>query len=247
MAKKKLGEMLMERGLIDEDQLSAALAYQKQWGQRIGTAMLTKGFITEDQLCQALSDELSIPLCDLSEANLQTEARDLLKADFCETNDLFPISIEQDGRRRMLLCAMSDPLNMTAINEVEFTTSLKLKPVISSPTQIQSAIRHYYLGINTRIPKLSKPSDGSAAHEEEMDLVRSSSPEQAAPQPRPRDAWDTGWQPSEERNLTAEHEAQTNERLDKLERMLLALIRVLATKGQITKEEFNKAVKTVKL
>ncbi len=283
MPRKKLGELLIERKMIDEDQLSSALAYQRQWGHRLGAALLAKGFITEAQLCKALGDELSIPLVDLSDIEPDPKAFRLLKGPFCESHEIFPYALDESRGRRRLTCAMADPLNVAAVDEIEFTTGCKVRAVLAPLSQIHSAIRRYYLGAHTVIRKVpTRPERRPSRAEAEMVVMRPGGVEETVDTRMHRT--DPGTHPSlvedEEvvllsdevtsrtdlAEMVREREArerarrrksestqedldflfgvntQDHERLDKLERMFWGLVRVMAKKGHITKEEFLAAI-----
>ena len=284
MARKKLGELLMDRGMIDEYQLASALAYQRQWGHRLGAALLAKGFITEAQLCQALAEELSIPQIDLSEVEPDMKAVRMLKGPFCESHELFPYAIDEARGRRRLTCAMADPLNIAAVDEIEFTTGCKVRAVLAPLSQIHSAIRRYYMGAQTVIRKVpTRPDQKPQRGDAEMVLMRPGGAEETVDTRAHRT--DPGRQTAllddkdvimlsdevtsrtdlselvRERERRARQNkqkgaeavredldflfgvnTQDSERLDKLERMFWGLVRVMARKGQITKEEFLAAI-----
>jgi len=174
VARKKLGEILIERGIIDEDQLNSALAYQRAWGHRLGSALLAKGFVTEGQLTRVLGEELGIPVIDLSETEPDWDAIRLLDARFCEAHELFPVALDESRGRSRLTCAMADPLNVAALDEIEFTTGCKVKAVLAPISQIHSAIRRYHHRQRTVIRKVPDrpPSRGGPAEEAHMVLVR---------------------------------------------------------------------------
>jgi len=131
----------MELGLIDKDQLTAALAYQRQWGHRLGTSLVAKGFISEGTLIYVLSRSLGIPMVDLSQLQPQKDALKLLPSSLCEAHEIVPLAIEGNKGRRTLVLAMADPLNIAVQEEVSFTTGCRVKPVIASFTAIGQAIR----------------------------------------------------------------------------------------------------------
>ena len=89
MAKKRIGELLIERGAIDYRQLTSALSYQRERGGRIGQALVTKGFLTEEQLVAALGEEAGLPVIDIPN-QVDPEALKLLKAQFCEVARCLP-------------------------------------------------------------------------------------------------------------------------------------------------------------
>ncbi len=173
MARKKLGQILIERGIIDEDQLNSALAYQRHWGHRLGAALLAKGFVTEGTLCKVLGEELGIPVVDLSEVEPSWSALKLLQGTFCERHELIPLRLDDTRARKLLTVAMGDPLNVAAIEEIEFTTGARVRPVLAPLSQIHSAIRRYYYRAQTEIRAVPEgPVKRSSSTDEEMVVVR---------------------------------------------------------------------------
>jgi hypothetical protein len=146
VAKKRLGELLIERGAIDDRQLTSALSHQRERGGRIGQALVTKGFLTEEQLVAALGEELGLPVIDIPN-QVDAEALKLLKAQFCESHDAFPLHVDSApaGGRRTLTLVLADPLDLPTLEEVEFTTGCRVQPALATTSQIRLAIlRHYY-------------------------------------------------------------------------------------------------------
>ena len=155
MARKKLGEILLERGIIDQDQLNSALAYQRQWGHRLGVALVAKGFITEGMLVKVLGEVMSLPTVDLSRVEFDPEALRMVPFNTCENNDLIPIELNEGRGKSDLVIAMADPMNLAIIDEIEFTSGCKVRPVLATISAINSAIRKYYRGMNTTIKPMS--------------------------------------------------------------------------------------------
>ncbi|MBI5496906.1 MAG: hypothetical protein HY904_17965 [Deltaproteobacteria bacterium] len=179
LPRKKLGEILLELGLIDTDQLNSALAHQRQWGMRLGQALVVKGFITEGQLVHVLSRSLGIPLVDLSTVQPDKDAIKLVPPEKCEAQEILPISLEGQKGRRVLVLAMADPLNFAVQEEIGFTTGCKVKPVIASYTSLGQAIRNWVRGDRRVVIQplmLQRPSQEqaqapSAPDEEPMVMV----------------------------------------------------------------------------
>ena len=121
--KKRLGELLIERGLIDVDQLNSALSHQRQWGMRLGTALVAKGFVAEGMLTRVLSESLGFPMVDLSRIVIEPKALQLVPRRVCEQHDVLPLGLKEQGGRKLLFLAMADPLNATVIDEIAFTSS----------------------------------------------------------------------------------------------------------------------------
>ncbi|GMU07221.1 hypothetical protein [Corallococcus caeni] len=144
MARKRIGELLVERGAITPAQLEAGLAAQRQTRQRLGVTLIGQGAITEATLAQALSEALGMPQVDLAAITPDWAAVHLLRARFCEQHDLFPYALENAGGRRQLVVAMADPLNITAIEEIEFTSGLKVSGRVTALSAVRGAILRYY-------------------------------------------------------------------------------------------------------
>lgn len=259
MARKKLGEILLERGLIDEIQLTSALAYQRQWGHRLGVALVAKGFISEGLLTKVLSESLGVPMVDLSSLHISPEVLRMIPVSVCETHALLPIHLKQDKTRRILAVAMSDPLNVTAIEEIEFTTNASVRPVMAQISSINQAIRRYYHGEQVQISPLQlKASPGTKSDSPEtMTLMRDGGEEEIielraedaiVEKPHQTQAADPGSSAlhlatdldnARRLALQGSQVSQNDlERIDALERKFWALMRILAKRGLVSKDEF---------
>ncbi|MBN2357896.1 MAG: general secretion pathway protein GspE [Deltaproteobacteria bacterium] len=255
MTRKRLGEVLLERGAIDQDQLNSALAYQRQWGHRLGVAMVAKGFISEGVLTKVLSESLSIPMIDLAAVTIDKEALRMLHVSVCEAHDVIPVNLTVEKGRKILVVAMSDPLNVAAIEEIEFTTSCTVRPVLAQISSIGQAIRRYYRGERVQIAPLQFKLD-QGAHET-MTVVRKGGEEEMIQLAPTGEAQKVVALRDEvtDRTALAEIEAARRigragaaaaaaisqidiERIDALEKKFWAMMRVLARKNYITKDEF---------
>ena len=266
-------------------QLNSALAYQRQWGHRLGVALVAKGFVTKGMLAKVLGEVMSLPTIDLSKGKVDPEAMRMIPYNTCENNDLIPVSLEQKGKSRVLTVAMSDPMNVAIIDEIEFTTSCKVRPVLAMISAINSAIRKYYRGQNTVIKPLVLYRD-QMVETEHMELVRpggdvekvdtqtyadtgkimnlTDEVDQAEVDKQVNNAemqsevakikarrakrlTDKGQKriSSEEAMQDYLKEVQTSEleALHKMEKYFWALMRVVAKKGLVTKEEFLQELK----
>jgi hypothetical protein len=145
MARKRIGEVLLRRGAITEDQLALALDFQREKGIRLGAALIAKGLLTEEDLAAALGEALDLPVIDIPDT-VDLTALHLLKASFCEVHEVFPLHLEggSSGRRQLTLAA-ADPLDLPVIEEISFITGCSVVPVLATPSQIRLAIlRHYH-------------------------------------------------------------------------------------------------------
>jgi type IV pilus assembly protein PilB len=144
--KKKLGEILLEAGVIDKFQLKSALAEQNKWGGRLGNHLVQMGILTEELLVKALSKQLKIPYLDLSQMTIGKETLDLVPQELAEKFHLVPVAVKKIANKKTLIVAMSDPTNLDAIDELQFRTGHIIKPAVDGDTAIEMAIRRYYYG-----------------------------------------------------------------------------------------------------
>jgi hypothetical protein len=157
MARKRIGELLLERGAITPAQLEAALAAQRERRQRLGAVLVAQGAITDTTLAQVLSEALGLPAVALGALQPEWSAVHMLRARFCEQHELFPYALESLRGRRHLLVAMSDPLNVPAVEEIEFTTGLKVAARVAPLSEVRAAILRYYHKVT---PATAEAPDG---------------------------------------------------------------------------------------
>ena len=140
----RLGDLLLERGLITQDQLRIALQEQKKMGKQIGEALLTLGFVTEDLMRGALATSLGEEAISLKGIVASPVALKLISKPFAKRHNLFPVSFDAD--KNELLIASADPSDIVAGDQVNALLAGKVKPVwrLASKPEIQSAIEQFY-------------------------------------------------------------------------------------------------------
>ncbi len=146
MPRKKLGEILLEQGLIDEEDLDEGLRYKEESGYRLGTALVALRIIAEWQLTEALGKALEVEVIDLGTLRPSKAALRRIPVRLAERFDLIPIKITGRGKNSKLLVAMSDPLNRPLIKRMEDMADCQVEPVLASLSAIQRAIRRHYHG-----------------------------------------------------------------------------------------------------
>ena len=137
---RRLGEMLLEAGLITREQLERALDHQKNTGKRIGACLIELGFITEEDLADFLSKKHGVPTINLRHFEIDPSVIRLLPGELCRRYMLIPVS----KQGAVLTVAMTDPTGLEAITQVEFATNYKVEPVIAPETMIEEALKKYY-------------------------------------------------------------------------------------------------------
>lgn len=142
MAVKKIGELLVEAGLITDSQLKESLQTSKELGQRLGAVIVQKGYADEMDIGQTLAFQLGIPFVDISKAQVDPEAVGLVPERLAKQHTLMPLAVEH----RVLKVAMADPLNLHAMDDLRFSTEMEIQPSAATLTDINAAINtHYHL------------------------------------------------------------------------------------------------------
>ncbi len=157
MARKRLGEILVECGLLEEKQLESALEQQSELGGRLGELLVREGFAHEDEIAECLAAQLDLPRIDLYESGVDAAAAGLLPVEMAERHGVIPVRFEGHAEERgaFVWVATADPTNLTALDEVQFRCGKRVRPVVVTWTQVHAAIRHAYYG-----EPLSPPSQG---------------------------------------------------------------------------------------
>jgi len=134
--KKRLGEILIEDGVLTPQSLEEGLNYQKKEGGLIGQILIRLGYVSEAQVIAAVSKQLKIPYIPLSCYSLNNDTAIQFGEDFCRGYLLLPF--DQDDKNIFL--AMGDPLNDLAVSEIQKKTNLKVQIFIATPSEILSKV-----------------------------------------------------------------------------------------------------------
>ncbi|MDD5558482.1 ATPase, T2SS/T4P/T4SS family [Candidatus Methylomirabilis sp.] len=138
--RRRLGQVLVGVGIIQPEQLEQVLKLQAQIRLPLGQLLISQGLATEEQIATTLATQFAIPYVRLASAVVEPKALDLVPQAMAEKYTICPLSIEG----KALLLVMADPLNLEAIKDVEFRASLRVRPAISTPTEIKDAIARCY-------------------------------------------------------------------------------------------------------
>ncbi|HOJ69188.1 MAG TPA: hypothetical protein PLH06_10365, partial [Candidatus Hydrogenedentes bacterium] len=124
---KRLGEMLVEEGVITAQQLAEGLKYQQEHGGFLGQSLVALGFVSQDTIRQFVVKQFNIPHLNLLDYSINKQALELIPEEVCLRLKLMPI----DKLGRILTVAMIDPLDEAALEEVRaLCPSLRIKPIL---------------------------------------------------------------------------------------------------------------------
>lgn len=137
--RKRLGEMLVEAGIIGEDQLHAALRHQRQWGGRLGAILIELKLAGEDAIVDALAVKLGLEIARLEhlEPYAFEQAKGLVPREWAIRNRVFPVAADTGH----LVVAMADPSNLALTDELAFRTGRRVKACIAGERAIDAALR----------------------------------------------------------------------------------------------------------
>ncbi|MGH7800870.1 MAG: hypothetical protein ACREOW_09625 [Thermodesulfobacteriota bacterium] len=143
ITRKLLGDLLLEAGVITEDQLREA--HERQWSQggRILSLLVELGFISETKLKDFLTKKLKLPLLNPLTPQIEEDTLKLIPAETAYKLKVIPVSLEKNLGRKMLILATSDP-DIEIADAVSFITGLDVKLGFASETDIETALKQYY-------------------------------------------------------------------------------------------------------
>ena len=137
---KTLGELLLDRGLITQAQMDQGLELQRVRGGLIGEILVELEFVKEDDIAQALTAQYGFPYLPLSNYDVDSEITSIIPGRVARQYLLVPI----DKIGNNLTLAMSNPLNIQAIEDVELLSGCSVQTFVSTSTDIKRAIEKYY-------------------------------------------------------------------------------------------------------
>jgi type IV pilus assembly protein PilB len=138
--RKKIGECLIQAGLITEDDLNAALAEHKRTGERVGVVLVRMNLATEKQIAKALAFQLGFPYINLNENPPDPSAVVLIPKEVSLKRVCVAVGLEKN----LLTVAMSDPLLFSLVQDLEFQTGHRIKQVVATRGDILEAIQTGY-------------------------------------------------------------------------------------------------------
>jgi type IV pilus assembly protein PilB len=140
MKRKKLGEILVEAGLIDKKALDKALEIQSIEKKKIGEILIEMGVADDVVIAKALSTQLKIPLVRLAQTEIPEEIISLVPYDLAQKHFIIPIKKTEKG----LLVAMTNPLDLSVLDDLRIVTRMPVQAVIATKTDLLEAKEKYY-------------------------------------------------------------------------------------------------------
>lgn len=141
MAKRRLGQILVDLGYINEDQLWDVLEEQKQSpGEVIGRVAVRMGVIDEAKLSEALAEQWGMQVVNLKETTITPKVLELVPETMASIYKIMPVSLKNN----VLTVAMADPQNIAALDDLRNFLGYDVRGAVSNAADIQAAVERYY-------------------------------------------------------------------------------------------------------
>ncbi|TAN33998.1 type II/IV secretion system protein [bacterium] len=160
----RLGQLLLEEGLIDEQQLARALDAQRAVPAPLGSVLVNQGAIPEDRLTAVLSDHLNVPIVDLKNGEVDQELARLVPHDFARRNHVLPVR-RDNGH---IAVAMSDPGNLLLLNDLRLLTGYPVAPYIAGRSDILANLTR----VHSMHPRLNEAARTLEESRPQLDVDR---------------------------------------------------------------------------
>jgi type IV pilus assembly protein PilB len=139
-ARKRFGELLVEEEKLNEQDLERALSEQKKYGQKLGQVLFKMGLLSEEAVAKVLGKQLGIPVASLDDTPIPEDLISLIPKNIARNCNVIPIERHYNWVR----VAMTDPLDIAAMDEVAHLLRLEVLPSVATHSEIERALERYY-------------------------------------------------------------------------------------------------------
>ena len=157
MAQRRLGQILVDLGYLDEDQLWDVLEEQKQSpGEVIGQVAVRMGLVTQEQVTEALAEQWGMAVVNLDDTNIPPKVLELVPETMASIYKIMPISLKDD----VLTVAMADPQNVAALDDLRNFLGYDVRGAVSTLQPVEAAIARHYAAREDSIEDVISSLDG---------------------------------------------------------------------------------------
>ena len=143
-AKRHIGQILIDQGILTEDQLRIALLEQMKSHLPVGRLLVQLGFVSEATLRDALSEKLGLQSVDLAHIIVDPAALKMLPRELARRYRMFPVALDRQAKK--FLVALADTNNIVAVDQLRahLKGDLEIELRLAGDSEIERAIEHYY-------------------------------------------------------------------------------------------------------
>ena len=167
--KLRLGDVLVNSGVITEEDLKKGLERQKNSGRKLGETLVDEGLATEENIAKALSSQLHYDMIDLQNVTIEEDVLSLVPASVLKKYKAIPFEYSPDNMN-VLRVAMSDPMDMAAMDDITIITNLQVEPVVATMRSVMLALDRYYgqAEVNSALEEYTKEKESQIAEQEDL-------------------------------------------------------------------------------
>ena len=177
---KRLGELLVEGGLITPAQLQSAITHQKIVRGRLGSNLVALGYVTEEVLVDFLSRQTGVPRMDVRSLEVPPPVLRLVPHRLADQFTILPVAVRD---ARTLVLAMADPLDLNAIDSARFASGHQIEPVVSCHSSLRRAIGEHYRRLDHTTGHLAGPAPQDTGHALPVSFTLTPTPQPTATVP----------------------------------------------------------------
>ena len=141
--RKRLGDLLVDAGVVTKEQLGEALKKQRELGLRLGQTLIELKFTNENEIAEALHQQMGFPIARIRETKLAPEVIALLPESIVRKHNVLPVELDEDNPN-ILRVAMSDPLDILAMDDLGIVTNMQIEAMVATPSDVHFGIERYY-------------------------------------------------------------------------------------------------------
>lgn len=140
VSNKRIGEILIERGLVTEKEIKSAIEQAQKSKTRLGEVLIKENLVSQEDMILALSSQLNVPIVDLSQINIDIEALEMIPEDIARKSALVPLATDE----QTLVIAMAFPDDIRTIRDLTTKTGKRIQVALASSNDITNTIDLYY-------------------------------------------------------------------------------------------------------
>lgn len=166
--KLRLGDVLVNEQVITQAQLDKALGIQRGSGRKLGEVLVDEGITTEDAIARALSSQLGIDMIELQNVKISEEILGLVPSNVLKKYKMIPFEYAPDSVN-ILRVAMSDPMDMYAMDDISIITNLQVEAVAATTRSVMLALDKYYgqSEVNSALEAYTKEKEAEVEAQED--------------------------------------------------------------------------------
>lgn len=166
--KLRLGDVLVNSGILSLQDLEKGLARQTGTGRKLGEVLVDEGLVTEENIARALSDQLCYDMVELQNVEIGEDILSLVPVSVLKKYKALPLGYSKDNM--MLRVAMADPMDIAALDDINIITNMQVEPVVATMGGIMLAIDRYYgqAEVNSALEEYTRKKESQAVEQEDL-------------------------------------------------------------------------------